>query len=173
MGRASTKKDKNVYQLLREDLGLTREKASELLEVISPERIEKIESEKSQAHPDEILVMAEKYKKPSLRNYYCTHECPIGQRHMKEVKSKDLTAIVLRMLASMNAMQRWQERLIEIGADGRIQDQEIPDFIQIQEELNQISVMVETLKLWAEEKLAKGEINLEKYQMYKNLKGED
>ena len=32
MGRASIKENKNVYQLKREELGLSREKASELLE---------------------------------------------------------------------------------------------------------------------------------------------
>ena len=35
--------DKNRYQTVREELGLTREKASQLLETITPERIEKIE----------------------------------------------------------------------------------------------------------------------------------
>lgn len=41
MGRASIKENKNVYQLKREELGLSREKASELLECVPPERIEK------------------------------------------------------------------------------------------------------------------------------------
>ena len=36
MGRASTKENKNKYQLAREELGLSREKASDLLEVIPP-----------------------------------------------------------------------------------------------------------------------------------------
>ena len=47
MGRTSTKENKNSYQLAREELGLTREKASELLETIAPERIEKIENERT------------------------------------------------------------------------------------------------------------------------------
>ena len=47
MGRKSTKDNKNVYQLSREELGLTREAAAELLEYISADRIEKIENEKS------------------------------------------------------------------------------------------------------------------------------
>ena len=45
MGRSSTRENKTRYQLAREELGLSREKASELLETIAPERIEKIESE--------------------------------------------------------------------------------------------------------------------------------
>ena len=70
MARVSTRENKNIYQLTRENLKLTRETASELLESIPPERIEKIENERSFPHPDEVLTMAEKYKKPDLCNYY-------------------------------------------------------------------------------------------------------
>ena len=69
MARVSTKENKNIYQLTRESLKLTRESASELLETISPERIEKIENERSLPYPDEVLAMAEKYRQPSLCNY--------------------------------------------------------------------------------------------------------
>ena len=78
MGRTSTKENKTSYQLIREELGLTREKASELLETIAPERIEKIENERTVPRPDEVLTMAEKYKRPSLCNYYCSRQCPSG-----------------------------------------------------------------------------------------------
>ena len=66
MARVSTKENKNIYQTTREGLKLTREAASELLETIAPERIEKIENERTMPHPDEVLVMAQKYKQPSL-----------------------------------------------------------------------------------------------------------
>ena len=41
MGRASTRQNKNIYQLRREDLGLTREKAGDVVSAVSPERVEK------------------------------------------------------------------------------------------------------------------------------------
>ena len=46
MGRLSTKENKTLFQLSREELGYSRDKASELLNWISAERIEKIENEK-------------------------------------------------------------------------------------------------------------------------------
>ena len=58
MARTSTKENKTVYQIRREELGLSREKASEILETIPPERIERIESGKFLAHPDEVIIMA-------------------------------------------------------------------------------------------------------------------
>ena len=120
MGRTSTKENKNSYQLAREELGLTREKASELLETIAPERIEKIENERTVPRPDEVLTMAEKYKRPSLCNCYCSQQCPIGQRYVPFVTRRELPAIILEMLASLNAMNSKKERLIEIAADGKI-----------------------------------------------------
>lgn len=85
MGRESIKENKNVYQLKREELGLSREKASELLECVPPERIEKIDSEKVLPHPEEVLIMADKYKSPELCNYYCSNQCPIGQQYVPEI----------------------------------------------------------------------------------------
>ena len=168
MGRASTKKNKNQYQLIREELGLSREKASELLETIMPERIEKIESEKSMPHPDEVLTMAEKYKRPSLCNHYCSTQCPIGQQYVPEVQVKELSSIVLEMLASLNSVSKEKDRLIEITADGKIDNDEIDDFIHIQEELERISITVETLQLWAEKMLANGAIDADAYNARKN-----
>lgn len=168
MGRISKKENKNIYQTRREELGLSRDKASELLETITPERIEKIENEKTTAHPDEVMLMAEKYKLPQLCNYYCANECPIGKHYVPEIQNKALSQIVLEMLASLNSMNKKQERLIEITADGNIDKNEIRDFIKIQEELERISITVEALQLWTEQMLADNIINKEIYEEIKN-----
>ena len=167
MGRASTTENKHKYQLVREELGLSREKAGELLQALSPERIEKIENERSLAQPEEVLLMAQKYRRPSLCNYYCSHECPIGRQYVPEVEVKELSAIGLEMLASLNAANKEKDRLIEISADGKITNDEIDDFIFIQEELERISVTVETLQLWAERMLANGNIDPAAYEARK------
>ena len=168
MARVSTKENKNIYHTTREGLKLTREAASELLESIAPERIEKIENERSLPHPDEVLVMAEKYKQPGLCNYYCANQCPIGQQYVPEIKTKDLSQIVLEMLASLNSMSKQKERLIEITVDGKITGDEVEDFIHIQEELERISIAVETLQLWSERMLATGVIDPALYNAHKN-----
>ena len=170
MARTSTKENKNLYHKTRESLQLTREAASELLESITPERIEKIENERSLPHPDEVLVMAEKYKQPVLCNYYCANQCPIGQQYVPEIKAKDLSQIVLETLASLNILNKQKERLIEITVDGKITGDEIEDFIFIQEELEKISIAVETLQLWSERMLATGAIDADQYEQYKKQK---
>jgi hypothetical protein len=81
---------------------------------------------------------------------------------------KDLSQITLELLASLNAMNAKRERLIEITVNGQIDDAEIEDFIQIQDELERISVTVETLQLWSERMLANGIIDEKKYKEIKN-----
>lgn len=173
MARVSTKENKNIYQLTREGLKLSREAASELLESIPPERIEKIENERSLPHPDEVLVMSDKYKQPNLCNYYCANQCPIGQEYVPEIKIKDLSQIVLEMLASLNAMNKRKDRLIEITADGKISGDELEDFIFIQDELERISIAVETLQLWSERMLATGVIDAKQYYAHKQNHSEE
>ena len=131
MPRVSSKENKNIYFRLREEMGLTRDKASELLESIPPERIEKFENERVEPHPDEVLIMSEKYKSPELCNYYCSNQCPIGQQYVPEVKVQDLSMIVLKMVNSLNTVQDSQRRLISITVDGVIDDSEIDEFIKI------------------------------------------
>lgn len=160
MGRKSTKQNKNIYQTSREEAGFTREGAAELLEFISSDRIEKIESERSLPHPDEILAMAECYKNPSLCNYYCSHECPIGQEYVPEVKIKELSQITLEMLASLNSLDKEKNRLIEITVDGQISEDEIRDFEKIQEQLSQISMAIDSLQLWVQKAIADGRIDM-------------
>lgn len=167
MARKSTKENKNIYQRTRETLNLTREEASGLLVTMSPERIEKIESERSMPHPDEVLLMSDTYKHPSLCNYYCANQCPIGQQYVPEVQIKDLSQIVLETLASLNAVQKKKDRLIEITVDGKITGDELADFVNIQNELEKISIAVETLQLWCERMLDNNLIDRAQYEAYK------
>lgn len=168
MGKASVKENKNRYFQAREDLNLTRAEASERLEVISEDRLEKIENERIAPQPYDVLAMAKGYNKPSLCNYYCSHQCPIGQEYVPEVQMKELSSIVLEMLASLNSVHKEKDRLIEIAADGQISGDEIGDFIHIQRELEKISITVETLQLWTEKMLASGRIDREQYRARNN-----
>lgn len=164
MGKKSIKENKNIYQTSREDLALTREQASALLEYISADRIEKIENERSLPHPEEVLTMAQCYKAPNLCNHYCSKECPIGQQYVPEVKMKDLSQIILEMVNSLNSLGVAQRRLIEITVDGEISKDEYADFATIQKQLSQISLAVDTLQLWFEKNMADGKIDEEYFR---------
>lgn len=170
MGKKSIKENKNIYQISREAQGLTREKASELLEFMSDDRIEKIESEKSYPHPDEIMQMAKVYKAPALRNYYCTHECPIGQVHVPELQLKDLSQITLEILNSLNSIEKDKNKFINIAVDGAITADEYEDFVAIKDKLDQISVAVRSLTLWVDQTIANGDIDAAALKEARNRK---
>ena len=153
MTRKSVKKDKTIYQQFREEVGFTRAQASEALSFISESRIERIEYG-ALPQPEEVVEMAIVYKKPELCNYYCSHECRIGQEFVPEVRVSSLQQIVLEMLASLNALERHKDRLIEISSDGVISDTEMPDFISIRDRLDEMSLIIESLKLWLDKTIA-------------------
>lgn len=156
-----------VYKKIRKDRNLTRDEVCDSAlssgSPIQPERLERIENGKFPITPHEVMLLSEIYGEPTLCNHYCSRECPIGEKYVPEIKVKDLTQIVLEILSSLNSMKKNQERLIEITADGVIEDDEIRDFVHIQKELEKISITVETLQLWVEQMLASDKINIEKY----------
>ena len=161
MGKASVKKNKTQYQLCRETLGLSREKASELL-AISPERLERIENEKLAIYPEEVVAMSKIYKNASLCNHYCTHHCPIGEKFVPEVKSENLSQIVLEMMVSLNKANENKNRLMEIMVDGKVTKDEIEDFSKIKQQLEIISSSILALKLWTEQMISNGNVVIEK-----------
>lgn len=168
MGKKSIKENKNIYFETREEAGLTRAQASELIGTISESRLEKMETGKTSIYPEDVVDMALAYKKPELCNYYCTHECRIGQDSVPEVKSSSLSEIVLAMLSALNSLDKQKDRLIEITADGEISDDELSDFAHIQQQLEQIDLTVESLKLWVANTIAEGKIDQDKLNALHN-----
>lgn len=160
MGRKSTKENKNVYQTSREERNYSREAAAEKLGFLSADRIEKIENEKSLPHPEEVLAMADCYKNPSLCNYFCSHECPIGREYVPEIKVKELSQIILEMLATLNRLSHEKERLIEITVDGELSQDELPDFLKIKDELEKMALAIDSLNLWVDHTIASGKIDI-------------
>lgn len=167
MGRISTKDDKTVYQLCREEAGFSREKASEHMEGMSPSRIEKIEYEIQQPTPFDIIQMADCYKRPDLCNYYCSHRCEIGDRYVPEVEITDLSNIILETIASLNDISPLTNRLIQIARDGKITDDELPDFAFISSKLDEISLAIHALNLWVDKTASENDLNLDLLQKEK------
>ena len=150
---------------------MTREEAIEAMGFVSDSRIEKFETGKSPVQPEEVLAMAKAYKKPSLCNYYCSHECPIGQEYVPEVKVKELSQIVLQMLATMNSLEKAKDRFIEITADGEISEDELADFAKIEQGVEQISMAADSLVLWVNNTIASGKIDEEKLEAARRTLG--
>ena len=156
MGRTSTKENKSIYQTAREEAGLTRAQASEALKFISESSLEKIESGKTSAKPEDVMAMARAYKKPELCNMYCSGECEIGIANIPAIEAHTLPEISLQILSTLNTLETEKNRLIDITADGEISDDEISDFMRIKDHLEQISLTADGLKLWVDKAIAEG-----------------
>lgn len=158
MGRVSVKKDKSIYQLYREECGLTRDKASELMEGMTASRIEKIENGQEPT-PYDIIQMANCYKKPNLCNYYCSHRCAIGEKYVPQIEISDLPNIILETIASLNEITPQTGQLIQIARDGKISDEEIPAFAFISKKLDEISLAIDALNLWIDKTASENNLN--------------
>ena len=139
MGKQSTRENKTIYQICREEAGLTRSEASEKMTAVSDSKIEKFEYEIQEPTPYDIIQMADAYRRPDLCNYYCSHKCEIGHRYVPEVEVTDLSNIILETIASLNEINPLTTRLIQIARDGKISDDEIRDFAFISNKLDEIS----------------------------------
>lgn len=157
MGKKSIKENKNIYQQARDDLGMTRAAVEDATEgILSASRIEKIENGSLNAHPEDVIQMAEVYNKPELCNYFCTKECQIGEKYVPEVETiHDLPQITMELLSNLNALNRDKERIIDITADGKITEDEQEDFEIFRQHLGEMSLAIETLKLWADKEISK------------------
>ena len=154
------KEEKSIYRIVREDeLSISREKASELTEFLSPERIEKIENGKVVVQPEDITAMADGYNRPELCNYYCMNECEIGKRYAREIKVLDLAHIAVDTLDSLNKIEKEKERLLEIVSDEEVTPDEYMDFKRIRDNLERIAAAADSLKLWIERADMADELN--------------
>ena len=174
MGKKSTRENKTMYQTIREECNLTRAAASERMEGVSADRIEKIESRKSAPHPDEVLLMAEAYQTPMLCNHFCSQECPIGKKYVPAIELKNLPQIALEALSSINSINYEKNCLIDISSDGKITNSELKDFARIQHQLEKLSLTIETLQFWFEKHIKEQNLDTEKLADYRQkLKEQD
>ena len=160
MGRKSTKENKTIYQLAREELHLSRADATEYIpgnpkypgmSGISESMLVKIESGTAPIHPCDIVAMAKRYNKPELRNYYCCHDCEIGKIDAPQVTyHSGIHEVLVNIAVSLRNVNHNKIRLMEILQDEKVTPDEIEDFNLISEELEHISMTIEALQLWCE-----------------------
>ena len=167
MGRKSIKEDKNVYFQSREGANLTREEASEKT-YISKSRIESIEYDESAPKPDEVIAMAHAYNSATICNYYCSHDCEIGQEYVPEIQIRHLTQAVVETLSSLRSLDKLKDNLIDITADGIIQETELQELAEILDGFDRVSLAIDSFKLWVENKVTAGIIDKEALDAARN-----
>jgi len=159
MGYYPTKAADNIYCRCRKEAakfndGLnSREGAAEQLN-ISVSTLSDYELGITKSVPVEAVVrMADLYNAPELRNYYCTHDCPIGRTDVAPVHMEELDRLVIELQGFLKSAGSDRESLLDIAADGKIDETERPRLEKILSDLDAISKGAKSLKLWVEKNL--------------------
>ncbi len=151
------------YKEKRKGMGLSREKAAELL-AMSDDKLERIENGKQVPYPEDVLGMAKKYRAPELCNYYCSNQCAIGKKYVQEIPGSELPSVVLNLLDSLYQVEDMDKLLVRITADEKIAEEEVPDMAMVQYHFDQLAVMIDALRIHVERKIGAGEIRQEAYE---------
>ncbi len=61
----------------------------------------------------------------------------------------------------MNDINPLTSKLIQIARDGKISDEEIPDFAHISNKLDEISLAIDSLNLWVDRTTSENNLNAE------------
>ena len=153
MSKKATKALNNKYYVARynasknNDSLTSREKSAEVLN-IDRTRLSRIELGTVVPYPEEVLSMSKAYDIPELCNSYCSSDCPIGKETVKPINADSLDRLILQFLGSSKKMEDISEQLIEITADGIVD--EVAAFDAILDELERMSVNIQSLMLWAQ-----------------------
>ena len=158
MGNDCIKRHENIYfhsrkEAAKQDARLSsREGAAELLGV-SLSTVADYELGNTKVVPvDKVDLMADLYNCPELRTMYCKNECPIG-RMATQIGSVE--GIALRFLKEFDAnrLNDIRSSLIEIAADGKIDESEKPELRVIVNMTNDLSRILSEIRLLGEKVL--------------------
>ncbi|MEN6419614.1 MAG: helix-turn-helix transcriptional regulator [Clostridiaceae bacterium] len=133
----------------------SREGAAELLG-ISPESLRDYERGVTKTVPaDIVLKMSHIYNAPEIRNYYCRSVCPIGEKYTPkiDVDQVEIDRLTLRLLNAFRNISSIKDTLVEIVADGIIDESERPALSEVLDTLDAISVHAQELRVWVEKHL--------------------
>lgn len=158
MGKGSINENNNVYFKARKRAAIyderlySRERASELLGV-SVSTLGDYELGNTKVVPvDKVVLMADLYKAPELKNQYCKTECPIGQQMPIATEIKGLEGITLRLIREFDAakINEMKQQLMDIAADGVVDEDEKPHLQKILGKLDDITKAISEMRLVGE-----------------------
>lgn len=163
MGNGGMKGNSNVYFRARKNAAVyseklySREGASELLG-ISVSTLADYELGNTKVVPvDKVVLMADLYNCPELKNGYCKNECPIGKTMPLATEVTGIEGIALRLIREFDPekIRGMEKSLIDIAADGVVSDDEKPELEEIMERLDELARVINEMRL-AGEKALKG-----------------
>lgn len=151
------KTNENPYRAARKNAALYNDKfgsiegAAEVLN-LSVSSLNNYELNITRPPMENVVLMADQYNAPELRQWYCKHECPIGLFYPLATEQKGVEGITLRLLKEFDPckIESLSRDLINITEDGVISEEEKPQMKKILESLDRLSEVISELKLAGE-----------------------
>lgn len=148
----------NIYFACREkavkynDKLTSRESAAELLGISTSTLANHELGVTKNVPPDTVVMMADLYRMPELKNYYCKNECPIGRDFPFATEADGLQGITVRILNGLDddTIRSMKKQLIMIAADGKITQDEQEAFEEIVDSLESLAKAISELRILAE-----------------------
>ena len=147
MANITAKTSSNVFYQARCNAATHNEQLS-----IDRGRLYRIESGIAVPYPEEIRLMAGLYNAPELENYFCRTMCPLG-KEMPKAELADLDRITIRTLSVFRKIGKTRETLLDITADGVIDESEKPELEAVMRNLEEIEEIAQSMKLWIKKNL--------------------
>ena len=163
----------NVYFKARKDASVederlwSRERAAELLG-ISASTLSNYELGVTKiVPPDAVVMMADLYKAPELKCYYCAKECPIGRTMPIPTKISTIELVALKVLKAMsqNSVRKAREKLIEISSDQDMTKDKVQTVMWLLCYLDGLIETLGELRLTCQKLLAAAGVNIKNYIM--------
>ena len=98
-------------------------------------------------YPEEIRLMADLYNAPELENYFCRTMCPLGCE-MPKAELANLDRITVRTLSVFRKIGKTKEMLLDITADGVIDESEKPELDEVVKNLEEVEEIAQSMRLW-------------------------
>ena len=137
----------SMYARHRNAAGMTQERAAELLGV-APRTLQAWERGESTPPNARVLAMCDIYCSPTLAIEHLRYSSIIAYDVLPAVKAVPVAQAVCQLLSSIRKLEEIHagDRLLEIAADGRVDEIEKADFDQLLIELDPIMAAVLSLR---------------------------
>ena len=161
MAKFATKAAENEFYIARmeaakfnDDLA-SREGASEYLGM-DRTRLSRIELDSQVPLPEDVLLMADLYRRPELCNHYCTRICPIGRKTMLPLIEGSLSEMAIRLYCAAHDMDEPAEKFLRMMADGKLDAMETEELAEIVPEIVSFTNVLQSWLVIAKKQLERG-----------------
>ncbi len=158
MGKECENGNQNVYFQARKTASsynpklYSREGASELLGV-SVSTLADYELGNTKVVPvDKVVLMADLYNCPELKNGYCKHECPIGKTMPIATKQDSIERVALRILKELDtdSIAVMLKTVVSVSAGGNVGNEDMDEIDRISKKMENIQQAISEFQLIAE-----------------------